>query len=194
MHTASDFKRRCLILSCCCNWMRNGIAISYSRSIIMQPSDAHCNVVARKHAHSMPLTQCHNVAFVPFDGEFEGGLARTAGKRVRRMFEILHKIRSKCEWKTKYNKNSVTNFEHECAPVLRIHVSFGWNQQLASCRVTIQGSAMQSGALATRTENQKKISKNKTQQKFSNKFQTRMQQHKSAVLQVALVHAIRISY
>jgi hypothetical protein len=104
--------------------MRNGIAISYSRSIIMQPSDAHCNVVARKHAHSMPLTQCHNVAFVPFDCQFEGGLARTAGKRVRRMFEIIHKIRRKYR-KTKHNKNSATNFEHECAPVLRIHVSFG---------------------------------------------------------------------
>ena len=60
--------------------------------------------------------------------------------------------------------------------------------------MTIYGSEMQSGALATRTENQKKISQNKTKQKFSNKFQTRMQQHKSAVLPVALVHAIRVSY
>ena len=169
--------------------MRNGIAISYSRSIIMQPSDAHCNVVARKHAHSMPLTQCHNVAFVPFDCQFEGGLARTAGKRVRRMLEILHKIRSKCEWKTKYNKNSVTNFEHECAPVLRIHVSFGWNQQLASCRLTFQGSEMQSGALVTKTENQMKISKNKTQQKFSNKFSTWMRTSLSHSRQLPLKSA-----
>jgi hypothetical protein len=50
------------------------------------------------------------------------------------------------------------NFEHECAPVCRIHVSFG-NQQLASCRVTFFGSEMQSGALETRTENQKQRSK-----------------------------------
>ena len=35
-----------------------------------------------------------------------------------------------------YNTKSVTNFEHECADVLRIHVSFVCNQQLASCRVT----------------------------------------------------------
>ena len=65
--------------------MRNGIAISYSRSIIMQPSDAHCNVVARKHAHSMPLTQCHNVGFVRIDGQFEGCLAPPAEKRERGM-------------------------------------------------------------------------------------------------------------
>jgi hypothetical protein len=96
--------------------------------------------------------------------------------------------------KNKTQQNSVTNFQHECAPVLRIHVSFGRNQQLASCRVTIHGRDMQSGVLGTRTENQMKISKNKTQQKFSNKLQTRMQQHKNAVLPVALVHAIRISY
>ena len=86
---------------------------------------------------------------------------------------LEQKIRRKYR-KTKHNKNSATNFEHECAPVCRIHVSFGWNQQLASCRVTIPGSPMQSGALHTRTENQKKISKNKTQQKFSNKFWTWM--------------------
>ena len=156
----------------------------------MQPSDAHCNVVARKHAHSMPLTQCHNVAFVPFDCQFEGGLARTAGKRVRRMLEILHKIRCKSEWKTQYNKNSATNFEHECAHVCRIHVSFGWNQQLASCRETFPGSVMQSGALLqTRTENQKKISKNKTQQKFSNKFWTWMRTRLSHSRQLRLKSA-----
>ena len=57
-----------------------GIAISYSRSIMMQPSDAHCNVVARKHAHSsMSVMQCHNVVFVPFDGEFEGVLPELQG-------------------------------------------------------------------------------------------------------------------
>ena len=86
---------------------------------------------------------------------------------------LEQKIRRKYR-KTKHNKNSVTNFEHECAQVCRIHVSFGWNQQLASCRVTIFGSEMQSGALATKTENQMEISKNKTQQKFRNKFSTWM--------------------
>ena len=107
---------------------------------------------------------------------------------------LEQKIRKKYR-KTKHNKNSVTNFEHECALHLRIHVSFGRNQQLSSCRVTSCDSEMQSGLLATRTENQKKISNNKTQQKFRNNFQTRMRQHKSAVLLVvALVHAIRISY
>ncbi len=85
--------------------------------------------------------------------------------------QLEQKIRWKYR-KTKHNKNSVTNFQHECAPVLRIHVSFRWNQQLASCRVTITGSEMQSGALVTRTENQMKISENKTHQKFSNKFST----------------------
>ena len=86
-------------------------------------------------------------------------------------------LEQKIRWKyrkTKHNKNSVTNFQHECAPVCRIHVSFRWNQQLASCRVTMIGSVMQSGALDTRTENQMKISENKTQQKFSNKFWTWM--------------------
>ena len=88
-------------------------------------------------------------------------------------WSLEQKIRRKWR-KTKHKKNSVTNFEHECTPFCRIHVSFGWNQQLASCRVTVCGSAMQSGALPTRTENQIKMSKNKIQQKFSNKFWTRM--------------------
>jgi hypothetical protein len=34
---------------------------------------------------------------------------------------------------------------------LRLHVSFGCNQQLARFKVTISGSDMQSGALGTRT-------------------------------------------
>ncbi len=91
--------------------------------------------------------------------------------------QLEQKIRRKYR-KTKHNKNSVTMFEHECTPVCRIHVSFRWNQQLASCRVTIHCSFMQSGALATRTENKKKISVNKTQQKFSNKF-SKMNAHRS---------------
>jgi len=44
------------------------------------------------------------------------------------------------------------------------------------------------------TKSEETIEKQKTPQKFSNKFQTRMQQHKSAFLPVALVHAICISY
>jgi hypothetical protein len=55
------------------------------------------------------------------------------------------------------NKISVANFKHECAHVRRIHVSFGCNQQLAHCRVTIRSSEVQSGGLVTRTENQKQI-------------------------------------
>jgi hypothetical protein len=52
----------------------------------------------------------------------------------------------------------------------RIHVSFGIKQQLASCRVTITVSVMQSGILVTRTEHQKQSSK--TQHKISIKLQT----------------------
>ena len=66
-------------------------------------------------------------------------------------WSLEQKIRRKYR-KTKHNKNSATNFEHECAPVCRIHVSFACNQQLACCRETITGSEMQSGALATRTK------------------------------------------
>jgi hypothetical protein len=47
------------------------------------------------------------------------------------------------------------------APVHRIRVSFGCNQQLASFSVTLPGSEMQSGVTGTRTENQKQISKAK---------------------------------
>jgi hypothetical protein len=53
--------------------------------------------------------------------------------------------------KTQYNTKSVTNFGHECALVCGIHVNFACNQQLASCRVIITGSVMQSGASVTRT-------------------------------------------
>ncbi len=102
--------------------------------------------------------------------------------------QLEQKIRSKYR-KTKHNKNSVTNFQHECALVCRIHVSFRWNQQLASCRVTITGSAMQSGALATRTENQMKTSKNKTHQKFSSKFSTWMRTRLSHSRQLPLKSA-----
>jgi hypothetical protein len=60
--------------------------------------------------------------------------------------------------KTKYNTKSAANSKNKCALVRRIHVSFACNQQLAYCRVT---SVMQSGALETRTENQKQCSKTK---------------------------------
>jgi hypothetical protein len=64
--------------------------------------------------------------------------------------------------KIKYNTKSVTKFEHECAHVLCIHVSFVCNQQLAHCRAAFcatTGSAMHSGFLEPRTESQKRISK-----------------------------------
>jgi hypothetical protein len=88
--------------------------------------------------------------------------------------------------KNENNKNSATNFEHKCALVSRIHVSFARNQKLASCCVTVFGSEMQSG---TKTEIQKKVSKNNTQL-----IPARTQQQKRAVLPVAasLAHAIRI--
>jgi hypothetical protein len=47
--------------------------------------------------------------------------------------------------KSKCNKKSETNFEHRCAQVCRIHVSFGCNQQLASFNAAMTGSIMQSG-------------------------------------------------
>jgi hypothetical protein len=58
--------------------------------------------------------------------------------------------------KTKYNTKSgksVANSKQKCALVLCVDVSFACNQKLAYCRLTMKGSAMQSGALATRTEN-----------------------------------------
>ena len=105
---------------------------------------------------------------------------------------VRSQLEQKIRWKhrkTKHNKNSVTNFQHECALVCRIHVSFRWNQQLANCRLTIQGSVIQSGALETRTENKKKISKNKTQQKFSNKFSSWMRTRSSHSRQLPLKSA-----
>jgi hypothetical protein len=59
---------------------------------------------------------------------------------------------------TQYNTQPVTNFQNKCLPINCIHVSFGCNQQLAHCRATIPGSVMQSGGLATETENQKHTS------------------------------------
>ncbi len=79
--------------------------------------------------------QLHNVGFVLIDGAFEGGVAPTAGRRL------------------KYNNKSAANEKHKCAPVFCIHVSFACNQQLAHCRATTTGSEMQSGELETRSEN-----------------------------------------
>ena len=84
--------------------------------------------------------------------------------KAARCRAVQNSLEQKIRWKyrqTKNNKNSVKHFEHECALVYFIHVILLWNQQLASCRVTIQGSNMQSGASVTRTENQKKTSTNK---------------------------------
>jgi hypothetical protein len=61
-------------------------------------------------------------------------------------------IKLEAKLKIKYNTKSVANSKHKCAPVLCIHVSFSCNQQLTHCRVTIMGSAMQSGVLDTRTK------------------------------------------
>jgi hypothetical protein len=62
--------------------------------------------------------------------------------------------------KTQHNTKSVNKIEHKCTPVCCIHVSFGCNQQLALfIKITTYCSTMQSGQLATRTENQKRISK-----------------------------------
>jgi hypothetical protein len=62
--------------------------------------------------------------------------------------------------KTQYNTKIVTHFEHKCppsnapcAPAPCIHVSFACNQQLAHCRATVRGSAIQSGAFGTREQN-----------------------------------------
>ncbi len=72
--------------------------------------------------------------------------------------------------KTQYNTQSATKFEHECTPVCCIHVGFGCNQQLTRFAMIVKClSAMQSGELATRTENQKQISKT-MQHTISNKF------------------------
>ena len=133
-----------------------------------------------------------SVAFTSASAEISNWQAAVWSLRAARCravyWPLEQKIRRKHR-KTKHNINSVTNFEHECALVCRIHVSFGWNQQLASCRVTIQGSPMQNGLLATRTENQMKISKNKTQQKFSNKFSTWMRTRLSHSRQLRLKSA-----
>jgi hypothetical protein len=77
-------------------------------------------------------------------------------------WRLEKKIRSKIQnSKTHNDTKSVINFESKCAPVSRIHVSFAFNQHLASCRVTVTSydSAMQSGGLITITENWKQILK-----------------------------------
>ena len=118
-----------------------------------------------------------SVAFTSASAEISSWQAAVWPFKAAKCRAARCQLEQKIRWKyrkTKHIKNSVTNFQHDCAPVLRIHVSFRWNQQLTSCRVTIFGSVMQSGALFPRTENQMKMSKNKTQQKFSNKFSTWM--------------------
>jgi hypothetical protein len=84
--------------------------------------------------------------FVLEIGLIEGRLAPTA-------------VRSERLAREQNSKKSATNFEHKCALVCRIRVSFGCDQQLTHCRVTIGGSDMQCGGLATRTENQIRFSK-----------------------------------
>jgi hypothetical protein len=65
---------------------------------------------------------------------------------------IQHKI-SKIRGEVKKQNTTQKHSKYKCAPRLCIHVSFACNQQLAHCKVTIQGSAMQSGPLFTGTEN-----------------------------------------
>ncbi len=73
----------------------------------------------------------------------------------------------KDERNTTQHEISNNFWKHKCAPVCRIHGSFGCNQHLAHF---ILYSVMQSGELETRTENQKQISKNTTQHTISNNF------------------------
>jgi hypothetical protein len=80
-----------------------------------------------------------------FGSEMQSGALETTTEH--------QKHRSKTQYK------SATNSKHKCAPVCPIDAKFGINKQLASCRVTITGSDVQSGALETRTENQKQPSK-----------------------------------
>ncbi len=70
----------------------------------------------------------------------------------------------------KYNTKSVANSKCKCALVLCIHVSFACKQQLADCQDTIPGSVMQSGALATGTEIEKRNSKTEYDAKSAAKF------------------------
>jgi hypothetical protein len=61
-------------------------------------------------------------------------------------------------------KNKIQH-KYKCAQVvLCIHVSFACNQQLAYCRVTMLGSDMQSGVLASRAEIRSKVKKQNTTQ------------------------------
>jgi hypothetical protein len=96
---------------------------------------------------------------------------------------LEHKIRSTLR-KTLFNTKSVTHFEHNCALVCRIHVSFACNQLLARCRVTFHGSEVQSGVEVSRTEIQKRISTTKCNTKSETHFQ-----HKCA-----LVFCIHVSF
>ena len=133
-----------------------------------------------------------SVAFKSASAEISSWQAAVWPLRAASCRAMRWPLEEKMRWKyrkTKHKKNSATNFQHECAPVCRIHVSFRWNQQLASCRVTIKGSVMQSGALDTRTENKKKISTSKTQQKFRNKFSTWMRTRLSHSRQLRLKSA-----
>ncbi len=101
---------------------------------IISPAAPAAAASESSHFTANAAQQLHNVGFVLIDGAFEGGVAPTAGRRL------------------KYNK-SAANEKHKCAPALCIHVSFACNQQLAHCRVAITGSVMQSGVLETRSEN-----------------------------------------
>ena len=61
--------------------------------------------------------------------------------------------------KTQYNTKSAKEIKNKRAPVFRVHVSFGINQQLEHLCVTFPCREMQSGVFITITENQKHISR-----------------------------------
>ena len=81
-------------------------------------------------------------------------LRSAAGTLVCDHYVKLHAERSFGHWnrkseanfkKTQHNAKPVKKFKDEGAHACRIHVSFGFDQQLARLCVTINGSEMQSG-------------------------------------------------
>jgi hypothetical protein len=68
----------------------NDVAITSSHSIVMQSRVVRRRAVARKKrlfGSANAAQQRHNFAFVLVDGQFEGGVAVTAGKRLSRKHE-----------------------------------------------------------------------------------------------------------
>jgi hypothetical protein len=93
--------------------------------------------------------------------------------------------------KTQSRTTSLTHLKDKCAPVCRIHISFGVNKQLACFNVITTGSVMQSHDLVARAKNQKQISKtqcNKTSfTHFKASVRTRLSHSRQLCLQSAAV-------